>query len=304
MRRRVELAGRRRRARPRVRRHRELPDVARPDGTTTARRSSRVDLDTGVPKWSFQPRGPSNNDFDFAGAPNLFEANGQALVGLGGKDGVYYALDRVTGKLVWKRAGRRGQACVAELLDRRFIGATAVADGLVVGGTAIGGPCPCLHGIDASHRRDRVAAERGRADVRRDRASSNGVAFSGSTTDFTLARRRPAHRQGALVAGARGRHRGRRRGERRHRRRGRRDPRARRRGRPAPNSGVYGVHARRRRRRRSRRSRAGDTLPPTPGRAAADRARPERAGRRRAASRSRARSTSRSRRRRRERARR
>ena len=78
-----------------------------------------VDLDTGAPKWSFQPRGPSNNDFDFAGAPNLFEADGRAVVGLGGKDGVYYAVDRATGKLVWKRRSQEPRVAVEELLDRR-----------------------------------------------------------------------------------------------------------------------------------------------------------------------------------------
>jgi hypothetical protein len=66
-----------------------------------------------------------------------------------------------------------------------FIGATAVADGVVVGGTAIGGACPCLHGIDAST--GAVAWQQSdAAPTFAPSAIVNGVAFSGSTTDFTL----------------------------------------------------------------------------------------------------------------------
>jgi outer membrane protein assembly factor BamB len=144
-----------------------------------------LDLHNGVPKWSFQPRGPSNNDFDFAGAPNLFEANGRALVGLGGKDGVYYALDRVTGSLVWKRQAAAPKQSSRNFSAGVFIGATAVADGLVTGGTAVGAPCPCLHGIDAASGAIRWQ-QREAAPTYAASAVANGVVFSGSTTDFTL----------------------------------------------------------------------------------------------------------------------
>jgi outer membrane protein assembly factor BamB len=144
-----------------------------------------VDLGTGAPKWSFQPRGPSNNDFDFAGAPNLFDANGVALVGLGGKDGVYYALDRATGKLVWKHRAQEPRVQSKNYSTGGFIGAAAVDDGVIVGGTAIGGPCPCLHGLDAES--GAVAWQQSEpAPTFAPSAIVNGVAFSGSTTDFTL----------------------------------------------------------------------------------------------------------------------
>ena len=144
-----------------------------------------VDLDTGAPKWSFQPRGPSNNDFDFAGAPNLFEANGTALVGLGGKDGVYYALDRSTGKLAWKARASAPRVASKNYSTGGFIGATAVDDGIVVGGTAIGGPCPCLHGISTTT--GKTAWQQSEpAPTFASSAIVNGVAFNGSTTDFTL----------------------------------------------------------------------------------------------------------------------
>jgi polyvinyl alcohol dehydrogenase (cytochrome) len=144
-----------------------------------------VALDTGAPKWSFQPRGPSNLDFDFAGAPNLFSIGTRDLVGLGGKDGVYYALDRESGKLVWKVTASKPRVQARNFSTGGFIGATAVAGGTVVGGTAIDGPCPCLHGIDTARGSLRWQQD---AAAPTFAASSivNGVAFSGSTTDFTL----------------------------------------------------------------------------------------------------------------------
>jgi polyvinyl alcohol dehydrogenase (cytochrome) len=144
-----------------------------------------LDLHNGAPKWSFQPRGPSNLDFDFAGAPNLFEANGEPLVGLGGKDGVYYALDRVTGKVLWKRQAAAPREASRNFSAGVFIGATAVSDGLVVGGTAVGASCPCLHGIDAATGAI-VWQQREPAPTYAATAVANGVVFSGSTTDFTL----------------------------------------------------------------------------------------------------------------------
>jgi polyvinyl alcohol dehydrogenase (cytochrome) len=108
-------------------------------------------LDDGAVRWSFQPHEPNRDDLDFAGAPNLFESSGRALVGLGGKDGTYYALDRDTGALAWTTA------VVAPGLTHPgsnystggFIGPTAVADGLITGGTAIG-DAPYLHALDTA----------------------------------------------------------------------------------------------------------------------------------------------------------
>jgi polyvinyl alcohol dehydrogenase (cytochrome) len=109
-----------------------------------------LDLDDGSVRWTYQPHPPNRDDLDFAGAPNLFESSGRALVGLGGKDGTYYALDRETGALVWAtpvvepgltNPGRN-------FSTGGFIGPTAVADGVITGGTAIG-HAPYLHALDA-----------------------------------------------------------------------------------------------------------------------------------------------------------
>jgi polyvinyl alcohol dehydrogenase (cytochrome) len=142
-------------------------------------------LDDGEPRWSYQPRGPSNLDFDFPGAPNLFTVGERDVVGLGGKDGVYYALERDTGKLVWKVTASKPRVQGRNFSTGGFIGATAVDDGTVVGGTAIDGPCPCLHGIDTATgelawQQDAAAPTFAPSSI------VNGVAFSGSTTDFTL----------------------------------------------------------------------------------------------------------------------
>jgi polyvinyl alcohol dehydrogenase (cytochrome) len=110
-----------------------------------------VDLDTGEQKWVFQPHGPNNDDLDFAGAPNLFEVGGRALVGLGNKDGTYYAVDRDTGQLVWKAVATQPGLTRpgSNFSTGGFNGASGYADGVVVGGTAVG-PAPYLHGIDAA----------------------------------------------------------------------------------------------------------------------------------------------------------
>jgi hypothetical protein len=63
--------------------------------------------------------------------------------------------------------------------------AAAVGDGRIVGGTAIGGPCPCLHGINADDGK-RAWGQSESAPTFAASAIVNGVAFNGSTTDFTF----------------------------------------------------------------------------------------------------------------------
>jgi hypothetical protein len=56
---------------------------------------------------------------------------------------------------------------------------------MVVGGTAIDGPCPCLHGIDTA-KGELAWQQDAAAPTFAPSSIVNGVAFSGSTTDFTL----------------------------------------------------------------------------------------------------------------------
>lgn len=114
-----------------------------------------LDLDTGKPRWSFQPRAEvGGQDWDFAGAPNLFTIGTRPVAGLGNKDGSYYVVDRATGDLVWQAEATRETANPDGFAFGGFIGATAVADDgsgapVVAGGTAVG-DCPCQHGFDAA----------------------------------------------------------------------------------------------------------------------------------------------------------
>jgi outer membrane protein assembly factor BamB len=114
-----------------------------------------VDLDTGEPRWSYQPREELNSqDWDFAAAPNLFSIGDRKVVGLGSKDGSYYVVDRTDGELVWSSRAVRQEADGDGFAFGGFIGATAVAPDdtgrlVVAGGTAVG-DCPCQHGFDAA----------------------------------------------------------------------------------------------------------------------------------------------------------
>jgi outer membrane protein assembly factor BamB len=57
-----------------------------------------LDIDTGAPRWVWRPREIDNDDLAFGGVPNLFsiDVGGAAVdvVGVGGKDGTYYVIDR------------------------------------------------------------------------------------------------------------------------------------------------------------------------------------------------------------------
>ena len=97
----------------------------------------------GTPAWSWRPREVDNNDLAFGAAPNLFKATiggkERDVVGLGGKDGTYYLLDRdgksaATGKIepYWKRQVVPGGAIGG------MTGTPAVANGRVYFGTAFG----------------------------------------------------------------------------------------------------------------------------------------------------------------------
>jgi polyvinyl alcohol dehydrogenase (cytochrome) len=145
-----------------------------------------LDLSTGAVRWTYQPHQPNRDDLDFAGAPNLFDAGGRPVVGLGNKDAVYYVVDRSTGELVWRtQVTEPGiPRPTTNYSTGGFIGATAVADGVVVGGTAVGGT-PSLHALDAATGAVKWQQPEA-ADTYASAAIANGVVFLGSTTDFTF----------------------------------------------------------------------------------------------------------------------
>ena len=70
-----------------------------------------LDLDSGARLWTrqtvagdvFTPINPHGPDADFGANPILFEGAGRELVGAGQKNGMFWALDRSTGEVVWSR---------------------------------------------------------------------------------------------------------------------------------------------------------------------------------------------------------
>jgi polyvinyl alcohol dehydrogenase (cytochrome) len=98
-----------------------------------------LDAETGALRWAFSPI-PSGNlgDLDFISSPNLFTASigttPTPLVGVGSKNGVYYAVEQDTGALVWQQAVVPGGEAGG------FSGSTGVASGKIYAGTFTGPP--------------------------------------------------------------------------------------------------------------------------------------------------------------------
>lgn len=63
----------------------------------------KMDAKTGKMDWYYQQTPHDLYDWDFQGPPILVKAGGRDLVIASGKSGIAVALDRETGKLVWKR---------------------------------------------------------------------------------------------------------------------------------------------------------------------------------------------------------
>jgi polyvinyl alcohol dehydrogenase (cytochrome) len=96
---------------------------------------------TGTLAWSRQFNHPdvfstadfSGKDADVGASPNLWVSGGRALVGVGSKNGTYYAMDGRTGKLVWEAhlspgstfGGLLGSAAV---VGKRIIASSNVGD--------------------------------------------------------------------------------------------------------------------------------------------------------------------------------
>lgn len=109
-----------------------------------------LDRRSGEPVWSFQPHDPNLRDEDFGATPNLFtDADDRQVLGIGNKDGHYYALDPATGELLWETQVAEPGNVRENFAIGGFIGSTAAWEGKVFGGTAIGGP-PYYHALDGA----------------------------------------------------------------------------------------------------------------------------------------------------------
>jgi polyvinyl alcohol dehydrogenase (cytochrome) len=101
-----------------------------------------IDYKTGRMVWSrqftnpdvFSAGNPFGKDADVGASPNLWWSNGRALVGAGDKAGVYHALDRDTGAIVWERTLTPGSIFGGE------IGSGAFVDGKLVVVSNVGDP--------------------------------------------------------------------------------------------------------------------------------------------------------------------
>jgi polyvinyl alcohol dehydrogenase (cytochrome) len=93
-----------------------------------------LDYKTGALEWKrqfthpdvFSAGNPGGKDADVGASPNLWTSNGRELVGAGDKGGVYHALDRDTGEIVWERRLTAGSVFGGE------IGSGAFVDGKLV----------------------------------------------------------------------------------------------------------------------------------------------------------------------------
>jgi polyvinyl alcohol dehydrogenase (cytochrome) len=93
-----------------------------------------IDYRTGKLEWStqfttpdvFSAGNPGGKDADVGASPNLWTSRGRDLVGAGDKAGVYHALDRDTGRVVWETRLTAGSFLGGE------IGSGALVDGKLV----------------------------------------------------------------------------------------------------------------------------------------------------------------------------
>ena len=100
-----------------------------------------IDYRSGKLEWStqftapdvFSAGNPGGKDADVGASPNLWKSKGRTLVGAGDKAGVYHALDRDTGKIVWETRLTAGSFLGGEigsgaLVDDRLVVVSNVGD--------------------------------------------------------------------------------------------------------------------------------------------------------------------------------
>jgi polyvinyl alcohol dehydrogenase (cytochrome) len=101
-----------------------------------------INYETGKLAWSRQFRksdvfsagNPKSKDTDVGASPNMWTVNGHDFIGDGDKAGVYHALDRDTGAVVWTASLSEGAVFGGEL------GSGAYVDGKIIVSSNNGGP--------------------------------------------------------------------------------------------------------------------------------------------------------------------
>ena len=153
---------------------------------------------SGRVRWAYRPRQGDVCDFDFGSSANVIDLGVNRWLGVGGKDGTYYILDRLThnlgGQLVWRANVVFGGFAGG------FIGSTAFDGQRAYGGTALGDfggqPCdpndprdtpvqqPTMHAFDPTART--VTWEQNGAAAFGASSVANGVVFVGALGPPTL----------------------------------------------------------------------------------------------------------------------
>jgi polyvinyl alcohol dehydrogenase (cytochrome) len=158
-----------------------------------------LEADTGRLRWVFRPDRKGACDFDFGASPNLIDFGGSNYVGIGGKDGTYYLLDRLTfsprGRLVWSSrvvfGGNEGGFIGSTAADgHKVVGATAIGDGHIINPNPadLCDPSnpkdtflqdPSIHAFDLRGRVGGIAWQRNQNYSTAPTTIANGVVFSG-----------------------------------------------------------------------------------------------------------------------------
>ena len=155
-----------------------------------------IDYKTGKLKWSkqftypdvFSAGNPGGKDADVGASPNLWTSKGREFVGAGDKGGVYHALDRDTGKVVWETTLTPGSVFGGE------IGSAALVDGKLVAVSNVGNPqtnfptnVAKVFGLDPATGKIRWEAEEFPGRIFAPVGAVRGVAFVGTDTGVLAA---------------------------------------------------------------------------------------------------------------------
>ena len=155
-----------------------------------------INYKTGKLKWSkqftypdvFSAGNPGGKDADVGASPNLWTAKGRALVGAGDKGGVYHALDRDTGKVVWETTLTPGSVFGGE------IGSAAFVDGRLIAVSNVGNPqnnsptnVAKVFGLDPASGKIRWQAEDFAGKIFAPVGAVRGVAFVGTDSGVLAA---------------------------------------------------------------------------------------------------------------------
>jgi polyvinyl alcohol dehydrogenase (cytochrome) len=154
-----------------------------------------LDLETGELVWStafthpdvWSAGNPRDEDADVGTAPNLWSVDDHDLVGAGDKNGVYHALDRDTGEVVWESSLTPGSTFGG------INGSSAIVDGALIVTSNIGDPetnastnVTTVSALDAATGAQRWQIEE-EGMVFAPVSAAPGVAFVGTTLGAMLA---------------------------------------------------------------------------------------------------------------------